>query len=227
LRFRASLRGFILVAPEGTVTPDGTSVEGKDVSGNQFWNATDACCDFAKTGVDDLSYLRKLITDMKLKYQVDRNKIYIISHSNGGFMANRLACEMGESFAGIANLAGGSFKDIKNCKKPVAIPYLHIHATNDPTITYESTTSYAAGPETVAQWVQRNGCGEAAINTRKMDYVFLIPGEDTTETSWKNCKSGKDVAFWTIRAHETAGHSPHVPFFNLNFTDDVLNFLFK
>src|SRR4051812_3323016 len=42
--------GFILVKPEGTT----------DASGAQFWNATDECCDFGGTGVDDVGYLSGL-----------------------------------------------------------------------------------------------------------------------------------------------------------------------
>jgi len=35
--------GFIYFAPNGTVNTDGA----------RFWNATDACCDFYDSGVDD------------------------------------------------------------------------------------------------------------------------------------------------------------------------------
>ena len=50
VRFRVSTKGFILTTPDGTQMPSGTFGEGgKDISGVQFWNATDACCDFAKT----------------------------------------------------------------------------------------------------------------------------------------------------------------------------------
>ena len=43
--------GFLYVAPDGT----------EDPAGVQFWNATDACCDFYHTGVDDSGYLRALL----------------------------------------------------------------------------------------------------------------------------------------------------------------------
>jgi len=226
---RVSSRGFILVTPEGMVTPKNTlTPEGNDLGGNQFWNATDFCCDFAKTGVDDVLYLRSLIASLQTRYKVNPKKIYVIGHSNGGFMANRLACEMGEEIAAIANLAGGSFKDLQHCRQPVAIPYLQIHAANDPTVKFENVPEYAGGKETVNQWLNRNGCNKLDARTGiTHDYLFLAPGKDVAVTTWPTCSSRKPVVQWLIKSFEAEGHNPHVPLFNLNFSDAVLNFLFK
>lgn len=227
LRFRTSLRGFILLTPEGTKIPPGTrGADNADLSGNQFWNATDTCCDFGKTGVDDAGYLLSLIEKIKATYNIDSNKIYLIGHSNGGFMVNRLGCEAGKTFAGIASLAGGTFKDIKNCRAPAAVRYLQIHAVDDKTILYGESPEYAGGKPTVDQWIAKNGCGANSVQSAKRDFVFLIPGVDTDTRSWKNCRSGKEVSLWTIKGSQTRGHSPHVPLLNLNFTDAVLDFLF-
>lgn len=228
LRFRASLRGFILLTPEGTVTPQGTfGVDGKELSGNQFWNATDTCCDFAKTGVDDAGYLLSLIEKTKQTYKVDSSRVYIIGHSNGGFMANRLGCEAGSSFAGIANLAGGTYKDPKNCRSPAPVPYLQIHAEDDATVLYQGGPEYAGGKETVGQWLEKNGCQTKSINGPTHDLVFPIPGPDTNTTTWNSCSSGKEVEFWTIKSHQSDWHNPHIPIFNLRFTDAVLDFLMR
>src|SRR5262245_24986661 len=47
----ATAKGFIVLAPDGT--PDRT--------GKRFWNATDTCCDFDGTNVDDVAYLTGLV----------------------------------------------------------------------------------------------------------------------------------------------------------------------
>ena len=39
--------GFALAFPDGT----------RDSSGRRFWNATDACCNFENTPVDDVAYI--------------------------------------------------------------------------------------------------------------------------------------------------------------------------
>ncbi len=241
LRFRTSIRGFILLTPEGTRTPEGIrspkgprNAEDKDISGLQFWNATDSCCDFGGTKVDDTAYLLALIEKTVKKYNVDPNRIYLFGHSNGGFMANQLGCEAGKTFAGIASLAGGTYKDLKSCRVPDAVRYLQIHAVDDPTISYADAPEYAGGQATVSQWISKNGCSGKPTKGPARDFLFLIPGLDTTSQSWKNCRSGKNVELWTIKAHEAEKHNSHVPFFNflplpgvtVLFTDAVLDFLF-
>ncbi len=198
LRHRVSSKGFILLTPDGTITPKGTlTPDGHDLTGNQFWNATDFCCDFAKTGVDDVKYLTDLIAAVQAKYHIDSQRIYLFGHSNGGFMANRLACETGK-FAGVANLAGGSFLQLKDCKFPKATSYLQIHAVDDETIVYKEAKDYAGGVETVAQWRTRNACGPAILKEPSQDFLFLAPGKDTKIETWK-CPAGREVGFWSIR----------------------------
>lgn len=224
---RVSLRGFILVTPNGTLTPKGTVGEkGRKLDNVPFWSATDACCDFGKTGVDDAGYLARVIDEVKAKYNVDAKKIYVFGHSNGGFMANRLACEMGDQISAVASLAGGTFKDQTKCAKPVAVSYLQIHATDDDTINYYTAPEYAGGQPTVQQWVNRNGCGGKPKAGPAADHLVLVPFKDTTSEIWDRCKSGKKVELWTIRALTTPFHNSHAPLFNLSFTDKVLDFLF-
>lgn len=229
MRFRVSSRGFILVTPDGTKVPAGTKVPGgPDYSGNQFWNATDYCCDLGKTGVDDVGYLTSLIEMAKVKYQVDPSRIYLFGHSNGGFMANRLACEeAGKGIAGIANLAGGGLKDPAKCRVPNAIPYLQIHAVNDPTILYGDDPKYAGAEAVLKQWVKKNGCGKPEAKEAGKDYLQLVPGEDTKERAWKSCKGGNEVALWTIKPFTVKDHHPHIPLFHPGAPDAVLDFLFR
>lgn len=75
--------GFLLVAPDGNREPGGDQ--------NRFWNASDACCDFFSTEVDDSAYIADIIKEVKSKFTVDNNRIYLVGHSNGGFMSYRAA----------------------------------------------------------------------------------------------------------------------------------------
>ena len=47
----ADARGVLYAYPNGA----------RDRHGDRFWNATDACCDFGRRGVDDVSYLTDLV----------------------------------------------------------------------------------------------------------------------------------------------------------------------
>lgn len=226
LSYRVSRRGFILLAPEGMPMPIGTTIGGgQDLGGNQFWNATDFCCDLAKTDVDDVSYLLHLLEYAKKTYKVDSERVYIIGHSNGGFMANRLGCEAGKHFAAMASLAGGAYDDLKKCRVLDPVSYLQIHAVDDPTVLYKENKKYSGGVETISQWLTKDGCVSTVQTEGDKDFVYLIPGLDTKKEHWRQCSSGKDVALWTIRPFVVAGHNPHVPLFNLNFMESVLDFL--
>ncbi len=226
LRFRTSHRGFILVTPEGTANPPGSiSPTGEDLSGKQFWNATDFCCDFLKTGVDDVKYITKLVDFLSRGYRVDPRRVYLIGHSNGGFMANRLACEAGEKFAAIATLAGGSFKNLSACRRPTPVSYLQIHAVNDPTVVYGKDPRYAGGLPTVKQWLLKNGCAAySAIVSRKAPLPLFV-GPELSMRSWSHCSSGQDVALWTLQSYSGPLYSPHIPTLTWSFSEEVLDFL--
>ena len=45
-------RGFLYAYPDGTTNS----------AGKQFWNATELCCDFEGTGVDDVAYIAAVIS---------------------------------------------------------------------------------------------------------------------------------------------------------------------
>jgi polyhydroxybutyrate depolymerase len=42
-----------------------------------------------------VAYLGAVIDDVAAHYTVDPKRFFVIGHSNGGFMAHRLACEIG------------------------------------------------------------------------------------------------------------------------------------
>src|SRR5207249_2269989 len=83
--------GVLMVAPNGNVNG----------LGQRYWNATPACCDVGQSGVDDLGYLRGVIAEVRAKYSVDPKRIFAVGHSNGAFMAHRLACDDAAEIAAI------------------------------------------------------------------------------------------------------------------------------
>ena len=201
-------------------TPDGR----RDLLGNRFWNATDACCDFFHTGVDDVAYIDAVISEIKAKYPVDPARIFLVGHSNGAFMAHRFACDRAGEVAAIVTLAGMTWKDQGHCPAGSPVSVLHVHGRNDSTIVYNGGATpegaYPGAIETVGDWAAKDGCSGALAPTgRKLDLDSTVPGDETVEQATAACPGGVAVDLWTI---EGAGH---VPAFNGNWADAIWAFM--
>src|SRR4051794_11678180 len=141
----ADEKGFFYVSPDGTI----------DSHGKYFWNANDGCCDYDHTNVDDVGYLMSLVRDISAVYAIDPKRVFVMGHSNGGFMANRLACDHADVFAAAVSWAGANWSDPTTLCKPTApIGYLQIHGTKD------SDVSFSVAEPDVAFWAQKNGCAD-------------------------------------------------------------------
>lgn len=213
----ASRRGFVLVVPKGR----------KSSLGPRFWSATDGCCDFEKTRGDDVAYLTGLLREVGTRVKVDPRRIYVIGHSNGGFMAHRLACDTSGLFAAVVSFAGVTWKDPANCTALDGLSLLQVHAVDDATVRYvgdkgfPTLAPYPGAEETVARYVERNGC-LAAPAEGTMDLVTSLPGADTSTRTWNGCRNGTEVAIWKTNA---GGKNAHNPAVTAEFRAKLLDFL--
>ena len=210
----ADKAGFLLAYPDGT----------RDRFGNRFWNATDACCDFFHTGVDDVAYLDAVIDEISARYPVDPARIFLVGHSNGAFMAHRYACDRASRVAAIVTLAGMTWEDQARCPAGSPLSVLHVHGRNDSTIAYNGGATpegtYPGAVETVGDWAKKVGCtGALAPTGRRFDLDRTVPGDETVEESTGGCPAGVDVALWTM---EGAGH---VPAFTDNWAGAIWAFM--
>lgn len=187
------------------LTPDGT----RDSRGNRFWNATDACCDLEGAGVDDVAYLKDLIAAVGREYQVDPGRIYLMGHSNGAFMAHRLACEDALGVAAIVGLAGATWQDPARCVPAAGVSVLAIHGSADRTIRYDggqiAGRAYPGAVGTMERWAAAGGCGTPVEAPPALDLDGAVPGAETSVTRWTGCSDGLGVELWTIAG---GGHMP-------------------
>ena len=95
-------RGAIIVYP--TATPFTGSENGPRAQHftTQQWNCGLGSNTTDPEGPDELEYFRILIEDIKNKYPIDSEKIYVTGHSNGGMMTQYLMRYMPDVFAGFA-----------------------------------------------------------------------------------------------------------------------------
>jgi len=208
--------------------PDGRNESGGEFK--RFWSGSSPCCNFYGAPDDDTAYLMDLIDEMKSQYNVDSQRVYLIGHSNGGFMSYRMACAHSDTIAAIATLAGATFLDPNDCLPTEAVNILQIHGTSDGTILYNggftfpgSSGEYPGAVETVEQWAAKNGC-ELVPDTSapNIDLDGSQAGDETTVTRYlSSCDPSGQVELWTIV------NGSHIPFpLSATFSRQVVEFLF-
>ncbi len=135
------------------------------------WNEQDGTA-------DDVGFLLAVADKLAAESLIDKNRVFIAGISNGGMMAQRLACEHAERIAGIATVAGTLPEKLAGvCKPSRPVPVLIIHGSADPIVPwkggavagFEEYGKVLSGRETVAVWTGHNRCRGAAITATLAD----------------------------------------------------------
>lgn len=208
--------GFLFVAPDGTLEESERQ--------NRFWNATDACCNFFESPVDDNAYIMSIINTIKEDYNVDSNRVYLVGHSNGGFMSYQVAYQNSESIAAIASLAGATHLDDRDAP-PNPVHVLQIHGTNDETIEYDGGDiqgdNYPSAIDTVTQWAEYNGCSTEGASRELRDLESSLDGHESSVMLFEvGCSAGGSSELWTIQ------DGSHVPRVSDTFASQVVEWLY-
>src|SRR5262249_25657301 len=82
--------GFIVVWPQGV---------------HASWNGNDCCGGALAENIDDVGFLRALVSEVETIANIDHSRVYATGHSNGASMVHRLACEAADLFAAVAPVA--------------------------------------------------------------------------------------------------------------------------
>lgn len=207
-------KGFLYLHPNGTV----------DCLGDRFWNGTDACCDLCGSGVDDVAFLTAVLDEVQTSFNVDPTRIYLIGHSNGGFMSYRMACDRSNRIAAIASLAGATFDDPADCTPSAPVHTLQIHGTLDDTILYAGGTigpvPYPGAVETAETWASTNGCSTVPdLSAPPLDLEANLPGAESTVARYETGCAGASSELWTIV------DGGHVPALSSTFSREVVDWL--
>jgi polyhydroxybutyrate depolymerase len=148
---KADAEGFLLAAPDGTGTPRG-------------WFTGFGPGD----GVDDVGFIGALIDTLSAHYPVDRRRVYVVGHSNGGVLTHWVASELSKRIAAAAVVAGavgvraadGRVVQVDPPRAPV--PMLIIHGDADDVVPYDARGTSRAHPlaasEAARFWARANEC---------------------------------------------------------------------
>lgn len=200
--------GVAYIAPTGS----------EDSFGSTYWNATEACCDFNNSEIDDIGYIDSLIERAIKAANIDPTRVYLFGHSNGHFMSYAFLCSGTKKIAAVAGLAGAMDPNPALCK---AMPnnILHIHGEKDGTILYAGGAifgnPYTSAEATVSQWQKINLCDSEEKTS--LDLLASIEGSDTSASKF-TCAAGS-LEFWSI------SQGLHTPSLDLDFAMKVIQWL--
>jgi polyhydroxybutyrate depolymerase len=117
------LHPFIVVAPDALLD--------ETVFGTYEWN--EGLNPF--NAIDDVGFISSLIDELQQNYSVNNQRVYCTGMSDGGFMTNRLACELNNKIAAFASVTGTMATSL-NCNPGRPIALFHIHGTGDDVVSY-------------------------------------------------------------------------------------------
>ena len=114
------------------------------------------CCGHAlNEGIDDVGFVRDLVAAVDDEHGIDPDRVYLSGFSTGCVLAQRIAAEAADLFAGVACMSGFLLAEVPDGYEPV--PIALFNGTED------TISDYEAGywPGAVANfdgWRRRNGC---------------------------------------------------------------------
>jgi polyhydroxybutyrate depolymerase len=191
----------------------------------QHWNAGHCCGRAAAENIDDIGFLDAVIADAAERFNIDRHRIYMAGHSNGGMLAYRYAAERSETVAAIATAAasiGGRASEddpvwvIPLPERPV--PLIVFHGKEDRNVPYRGgrspekggTREYFSVEKSVDFWVLHNRCGEVPLSDTL--YNGLI-----SRQIWRDKNKNNSVVLFSL---EEWGHMWPGKYFTGNLDAD-------
>jgi polyhydroxybutyrate depolymerase len=194
LTAKADEERFIVIYPNGT---------GRLRNRLLTWNSGN-CCGYAQeNNVDDVSFIRSLIGQVQEELNVDSRRIFVTGFSNGGMMSYRLACELSDTIAAIAPVAGAF--NYEQCKPVQPVSLVAFHGTADEHVLYEGGEPRRrvdrnprvdrSVAEAIRYWVKRNECANRARTERRGRVII---------DDYAGCRDGTGVRLYKL---EGQGHA--------------------
>ncbi len=185
--------GHVVLYPDGAGLTN--SVRG--------WNSGHPqCCGTAlHDDVDDVAFLRALADSVAQKTCVDLNRVYATGFSNGGDMAQRLACDASDVVAAVTSVAGRFDYHASACPGERPVPVVLYRGQLDRTVPYKSSLFSLAAIKTIPAM---EGFEQIADNHKcRGDPVKVLSVEDTNCIRIDDCDAGFEI---TLCTSARAGH---------------------
>jgi len=185
MNYVADTANFIVLTPQAVSSSFGTA-----------WNSGASYYGYVLNGnVDDSGFINALIDSTEANYNIDTNRIFVTGFSMGGFMSNRLACDLNSRIAAIASVSG-TIGTSFNPGTPNPIPVCHFHGTADGTVAYTNDAYGMDAEELVNFWVGVDSCNVVPIIDSIPD--IAADGKNIVHYTYKNGNNGTQVEFYKV-----------------------------
>jgi polyhydroxybutyrate depolymerase len=170
-----------------------------------------------RADIDDVGFIVELIARLSSEFSIDSSRVYATGISNGGFMAELLACRAADRFTAVAAVAATLPVAVATtCQPARPISVLLMHGTNDPLVPYRGGEVVQGGamvksaPATASAWARLNGCATGRSSTDLPD-----TSDDGTRVRLDRfaCPGNTAVALYTIDGggHTWPGGEQYLP----------------
>ena len=214
MNYVADTANFIVVTPQAIVETMFTN--------QTAWNSGAGMFGFTlNANIDDVGFLSELIDTISANYNVDLQRVFACGFSMGGFMSQRLACELNNKVAAIASVAGTIGSEL-NCSPGRAVPVCHFHGTGDATVPYTGNQFGMDVTAMISFWELNNGCSSGAINTSLPD---IFADNYTVEHSlYTSCDDNVEIELYRV---DSADHIWLGPTNDIFYTTEIWEFFLK
>ncbi|GAB5387371.1 MAG: hypothetical protein Alpg2KO_03390 [Alphaproteobacteria bacterium] len=179
--------GWIVVYPQAL---DGVWQDGRDTPSTQ--PSTE------RNGNDDVRFIVELVNRLGRQRVIDPDRVMIAGFSNGGMMAQRLACQMPGRVLAVASV-NGLYPQSLQCVPSHPVDVLLMQGTDDKYMPFEGGKvgygrqkgyhgSVRSAMTTAAMWRVANACPYDA--KQSIDMLDKLDRADMSEVrlhSWKDC----------------------------------------
>ncbi len=197
---KAEEEGFILAVPLGV---NGNWNDGRGTTNRSATAST-------VTDVDDVAFLKALITELQNTYVIDSKRIFAAGVSNGSMMAQRLACDAPNLLKGVGAVAGPQLAfTTDTCRGTVSI--VSINGTDDPFYPMLDSDGIPDFPRILARtakqtvvsvdeisqlWVTKNGCASTPTTTPLL--ALVNDGTSVTKYTYEDCNNNHQVTYYIV-----------------------------
>lgn len=124
---------------------------------------------YPNANVDDVAFISALIDTVSAQYSINSKEVYACGFSMGGFMTQRLACQLNHKIRAFASVAGTFGSGYSGCNPQRPVCVVHFHGTSDQTVPYNGTNPGVSADSLVHFWVKNNECNETPITQNLPD----------------------------------------------------------